>query len=292
MNGIAYVVLVILLISFIITVMFLKKKASGFAKAVEVAGDNNFYCQRTGRSCSTEIDKDIQIPTIDPNTLSDYNPIIGKFCADLIRRFDKTIKESLTPYPLPVLTILYTKMDDTPFGIVFKDKDTAYIAFRGTKDANEFKADLDSTQVNFEKSDVFRGFYTLYTEMYLQIAEILRKEQIKNVVICGHSLGASVAVLVGVELKIDKFNVCIYTFGGPRVGDFQFCELIDHLKIGLFRYVNTEDIIPTLPSSVYPNYAIPNAPFIYKHCGVEKSFGENRLSLMQNHHMNNYFDHI
>ncbi|PLX96647.1 MAG: hypothetical protein C0622_14355 [Desulfuromonas sp.] len=59
----------------------------------------------------------------------------------------------------------------------------------------------------------------------------------------GHSLGGALALLVTRELAPDINGAC-YTFGAPRVADYQyFCNM----KTPVYRVVNSSDIVPRVP---------------------------------------------
>jgi triacylglycerol lipase len=82
-----------------------------------------------------------------------------------------------------------------------------------------------------------------------------------KIYITGHSLGGALALLAGrvlanagrniaggdnptsKNLYSDKLAIC--TFGAPRVGDNAFKSVFNDISV--FRYVNTEDIVPTVP---------------------------------------------
>ena len=79
----------------------------------------------------------------------------------------------------------------------------------------------------------------------------------------------------------------VYNFASPRVGNPDFCDIIN-TTLPVYRIVNTADIIPTLPPSVSPNFLNNEKPYIYKHCGIGKYFTDNWSSLLNNHLMNVY----
>lgn len=82
-----------------------------------------------------------------------------------------------------------------------------------------------------------------------------------KIYITGHSLGGALALLAGRVLanagkgidsnsnhsreNLFSKDLAICTFGAPRVGDNAFKSVFK--DIGVYRYVNTEDIVPTVP---------------------------------------------
>ncbi|KAF5361732.1 hypothetical protein D9756_002149 [Leucocoprinus leucothites] len=71
-----------------------------------------------------------------------------------------------------------------------------------------------------------------------------------HVTITGISLGAGIAMISGVHLKVNLPSTTtfkIVTYGGPRVGNKAFADYIDsHFPNAVFRVVNKRDIIPLL----------------------------------------------
>jgi len=85
--------------------------------------------------------------------------------------------------------------------------------------------------------------------------EVIDKDWHKQdyrVYISGHSLGGALTMLAAqsllaysVEDYQDLLHVC--TFAAPRTGNRDFCEWFDGVDV--VRYVNTEDVVPTIPPS-------------------------------------------
>ena len=111
-----------------------------------------------------------------------------------------------------------------------------------------------------------------------------------NIVISGHSLGGGVSTLCAVDLaSVYPGKVVSYTFAAPRVGNSELCSLIDK-RLNIYRIVNSCDVVPTLPSSVSPNFANPELPFFYQQCGHLLSFTSNWKSIGNNHELAVYID--
>ena len=69
------------------------------------------------------------------------------------------------------------------------------------------------------------------------------------------------------DLKILGYNVLVYNFASPRVGDNNFCNMIDKIyKLPLFRLVNMCGIVPNSPPPVCPNFQDKDNPYLYLHC--------------------------
>ena len=132
---------------------------------------------------------------------------------------------------------------------VMSDSKDVLIACRGTEPTqlNDVLADLKTFPVKHHLGGkVHRGFYAEYDKVIPGIKEALAKHDkkgVKDVWVCGHSLGGAMALLVSVELK--PSGGC-HTFGQPRVGNVEFLKVID---FPYYRYRNNNDIVPGVPPS-------------------------------------------
>jgi hypothetical protein len=86
--------------------------------------------------------------------------------------------------------------------------------------------------------------------------------------ITGHSLGGALAVLTAWMFLRRTVNVHqVYTYGGPMVGNAEAMRAFEaELKGKIFRYVDTIDLVPKLPTVSL----IANA---FGHCPQEKVLG-------------------
>jgi triacylglycerol lipase len=90
------------------------------------------------------------------------------------------------------------------------------------------------------------------------------KENDRPLWITGHSLGGALALLAGWMFLRRTINVHqIYTFGGPMIGNEEVAKAFNRELGGkIFRYVNTLDPVPQLPTlSLVSNQ--------YTHCDTE-----------------------
>lgn len=69
-----------------------------------------------------------------------------------------------------------------------------------------------------------------------------------NIIITGHGLGGSLAMLAAAETaKIYGVVYAVYTFGSCRVGNIKFADYYDKLVPNTFRVINYADLLPHLP---------------------------------------------
>lgn len=136
------------------------------------------------------------------------------------------------------------------------------IAFRGTeKVLDDWLTDADAVPepALVDKGiKVHRGFWEALNSE--------RDEQDRNVLECiaaicesadakdgdrklpcyftGHSLGGALALLTTRELVSDDVEGACYTFGAPRVANYEYFR---HMKTPVYRVVNSSDIVPRVP---------------------------------------------
>ncbi|PCR92888.1 lipase [Pseudomonas fluorescens] len=127
------------------------------------------------------------------------------------------------------------------------------IAVRGTAEIiADGLRDADALQVPFKEGDgqVHRGFYEAAQKAYDFTVKYLEKFYTgQNLLICGHSLGGAITLLLSEMLRRrpEGYNIQLYTYGAPRAGDADFvkaaADLVHH------RMVNHNDPVPSVPGS-------------------------------------------
>lgn len=116
-----------------------------------------------------------------------------------------------------------------------------------------------------------RGFMTALEDIwapFLQCVEAELNKKERPLWVAGHSLGGALALLATWRLQRQFLAAHqIYTFGGPMVGNAAATKAFDREFAGkIFRYVNTDDLVPKLPTvSLLAN--------TYGHCEKEIGVG-------------------
>lgn len=139
------------------------------------------------------------------------------------------------------------------------------LAFRGTeKKLADWLTDADCVPQDYQGGKVHRGFLNAFTGIHREIAgdgtaedetvEAIVKKALDEaradgdgpplpVFVTGHSLGGALALLTARLLLPDVTGAC-YTFGAPRVGDYEFFRRV---KTPVYRIVNSSDVVPRVP---------------------------------------------
>jgi pimeloyl-ACP methyl ester carboxylesterase len=128
------------------------------------------------------------------------------------------------------------------------------ISVRGTSEKGpDAWLDADAHQVPFEEGDgkVHNGFYRAAKVSYTFAVKYLEKFYSgQKVVICGHSLGGAVALILAEMLRRDTQyspDIVLYTYGAPRAADSTFIEAAKPLNH--HRIVFHNDPVPSVPST-------------------------------------------
>lgn len=68
----------------------------------------------------------------------------------------------------------------------------------------------------------------------------------------GHSLGGALALLAQMDLIAAGYDVTMYNFGQPRVGDKAFAEFAYSKAPSSYRHTHYHDPVPRLPTNSFP----------------------------------------
>lgn len=103
---------------------------------------------------------------------------------------------------------------------------------------------------NAPRAQMHLGFVRAYMSVQDRIHEAVDKADPKRLTVTGHSLGGALATLAAIDFALTepgRFEIDMFTFGAPRVGNKDFQTLFDKHVPNAFRVVNGLDIIPSLP---------------------------------------------
>ena len=189
--------------------------------------------------------------------------------------------------------------DWEPFVLVAQRGNDAWAIFRGTESIADWYKDAQAHQVAYEMPNisgagkVHKGFYELYNSLRDPLLQQLSALQnIDNLIITGHSLGASMAMMACPDLLSNalpgQLNTTVqYNLAGPRAGDPAFAEYNDRSSAETFRIVNSCDIVPEVPPPEYKD--LFEGTEVYQHIGTPITYSAQYNSIGGNHsHHNSY----
>lgn len=185
------------------------------------------------------------------------------------------------------------------------------VSFRGTVTHTEWIANFMSslTPARLDPHDtrpevkVESGFLSMYTsddsnckfshgscreQLLSEVSKLVNmyKDEEISITLAGHSMGSSLALLLGYDLaelglNRDRLNreipITVYSYGGPRVGNLGFKQRCEELGVKVLRVVNVNDPVTKLPG-VFLNenfrvlaerFELPWSCSCYAHVGVE-----------------------
>lgn len=129
------------------------------------------------------------------------------------------------------------------------------LAFRGTeKKIDDWLTDAQAVPTQKDGYRVHTGFYKAFNLIKDDIRIALKKKACLDkdgkrlpLYITGHSLGGALALLATKYIAPDDGGAC-YTYGAPRVGDYEF---FFNIKTPVYRVVNSSDIVPRVPLGAF-----------------------------------------
>ncbi|RLV96485.1 Lipase A [Spathaspora sp. JA1] len=152
-------------------------------------------------------------------------------------------------------------------------KKTIIVSLRGTKDIIDTYTDMKIDTINYSnlgknlpfcghKCRVHSGFHDYYTRtlsiIHQYVIEEMEGDDEYELLILGHSLGGSVALLLGLHyLDLGVENLLVVTMGQPLLGNEPFVQWTDQVMDSskpadqrkFIRVVHKKDIITVIPST-------------------------------------------
>jgi len=130
-----------------------------------------------------------------------------------------------------------------------------YIVFRGTEkeDWEDAMTDLNVSPFPFSSfargATVHYGFWKYSFELSHPIRACIAKHPDKNLIVCGHSLGGSAAIITAAELWLVGIRCRVITFGAAPVGNASFRNAYNAAPgLNVWRFEHAGDIVPRLPT--------------------------------------------
>lgn len=159
---------------------------------------------------------------------------------------------------------------------VTHNHDLMLVVVRGTCAWSDFVRDVDALQVPFAEGEgnVHRGFYDAARQACTLVEAYMDKFHAgQPVLICGHSLGGAVALILAQMLRLRRScEVQLYSYGAPRAADATFVSAARGLVHQ--RMVNHNDPVPSVPGSwLSTRLSACDAGALMTFTGVPAGFG-------------------
>lgn len=176
---------------------------------------------------------------------------------------------------------------------------TIYVSFRGTSSTQDWFNNLDALQVSYQplvqtdedfkvvvpqvcsKCKVHKGmhsFLKMNAKKFIQhIISTKRERPDYRIAITGHSLGAAISLLVGVELRLLGYDALVVALASPKVGNKAFARFVDDLleTKDAVRHIDTKKSFESLDRGYvrmnHKNDIVPYLPptSFYAHAGYQ-----------------------
>jgi hypothetical protein len=157
-------------------------------------------------------------------------------------------------HALPDLRIFRNPTDTQGFAALREDG-LGLLVFRGSQLDTVGDALIDGqflqVQANGWTGDLHHGFARAATAIWPKVEDWLKRHPEAKLLVCGHSLGASVATLVAVRAGRPG-KTRLVTIGSPRVGNTTFAKAFANAKIDAVRIVDHSDVVATVPPKGVP----------------------------------------
>lgn len=152
------------------------------------------------------------------------------------------------------------------------------LCFRGTSNLKDWKTNVQTSPRRFsigglDVGSVHTGFWNAWVDVKPDVIQYLKEQKATNanettpgmkcheILIGGHSLGGAVALIAGLELMKDGYQVLgVFTFGQPKV----FSKEVERA------YETSPGFFPDIQRYVFDGDPVPTLPPGYTHIGPER----------------------
>ncbi|MDY7581864.1 lipase family protein [Pseudomonas sp. CCI3.1] len=191
-------------------------------------------------------------------------------CADYFCQVE--VRHLVKPAKIHFLDDRGQKNDTDTQAFITHNDELVLISVRGTSELlADALRDADAFQTPFGKEGlgkVHRGFYDAALKVYELSINYLEKFYTgQKLIICGHSLGGAITLLLSEMLRRRtgyEYKIVLYTYGAPRAADSTFVKGAADLVH--YRMVNHNDPVPSVPATwmnTKPRVYLPGAALTF-----------------------------
>ncbi|KAI1480206.1 hypothetical protein K445DRAFT_319885 [Daldinia sp. EC12] len=127
-------------------------------------------------------------------------------------------------------------------------------SIRGSHSIRNWIADLSFIPIPCHLADdctMHVGFHTAWKEIEDELLDAITAAKEANpsykIVFTGHSLGGAVATVAAGYAREQGYELDLYTYGSPRVGNQAFVDFVTAQPGGEYRVTHLDDPVPRLP---------------------------------------------
>lgn len=144
----------------------------------------------------------------------------------------------------PLWSVARVRLNDRPLTpqIYIDDQGQQYIAIQGTTKLSHWLTNLSAWRSDWGKWSVHAGFADTAGEILHSLDEHVKSGFIADPVLCGHSLGGVVAMLIASRIRI---TCDVVAFGMPKTGAGP--DLAQSIPGDVVRVQNGMDAVPRRP---------------------------------------------
>ncbi|KAI9298715.1 alpha/beta-hydrolase [Neoconidiobolus thromboides FSU 785] len=233
------------LFKFLLKKKFLKRKKAATSKTIT----------KLRTSTVEEVKEGAVFASVGP---CDLNLLKEWKCKSCLQAPNNVFVDSFYNHETEVFALLVKDEIETTFRLIFRATTTA---INEEHNQNTILIPYDS---NSQAIKVHTGYKTsidsVSHKIVSKLKDLYKQEQYKGykMKIYGHSLGgalASLAVLkIQSELELNEGKLYLFTYGQPRVGNYDFVRFFNSHKFHSSRVVNYHDEITHFPAYVTEDY--------------------------------------
>lgn len=138
------------------------------------------------------------------------------------------------------------------FGFLAICKNFMILSIKSTSNLDDIFVSSDTNFVDIDDGEIHRGYYTQSIELLPNIYEkLIKHKEIKDIFICGHSLGGTLSTVIGYLLAkfLPNYRICVYNYASIKFGNKLLKYNIEKMKnFKIFNIINKSDLVVHKPS--------------------------------------------
>ena len=149
------------------------------------------------------------------------------------------------------IDIQNTIVSETNIVIAYDNvQDAQIVSFRGSSNIDNWISNIKVEFISPYPNKNIRVHKGLYEEYLLYKNAVIESLNYTNIVISGHSSGAALGMFLAYDIH-NVYNVTLYTYGKPRIGNAHFADSVSESNIIHYRITHSDDIVPHLPEELF-----------------------------------------